>query len=48
MPVLRLHFLGTLDIRCDGQQLPKPPTAKSQSLLAYLVLHRHQIQPRSR
>jgi DNA-binding SARP family transcriptional activator/tetratricopeptide (TPR) repeat protein len=48
MPVLCLHFLGPLDIRCDDQQLPKPPTAKSQSLLAYLVLHRHQVQPRER
>ena len=48
MPVLCLHFLGMLDIRYDDQQLPKPPTAKSQSLLAYLVLHRHQIQPRDR
>ena len=48
MSVLCLHFLGTLDIRCDDQHLPKPPTAKSQSLLAYLVLHRHQVQPRER
>ena len=48
MPMLCLHFLGPLDIRCDDQQLPKPPTAKSQSLLAYLVLHRHQVQPRER
>ncbi|NIN69471.1 MAG: AAA family ATPase, partial [Anaerolineae bacterium] len=48
MPTLRLYFLGSLDIRYDGQQLPKPPTLKSQSLLAYLILHRDQPQPRDR
>lgn len=46
MPTLRLYFLGTLDIRHDGQQLPKPAMLKSQSLLAYLILHRN--RPRSR
>ena len=45
---LRLYLLGMLDIRCDGQPLPKPPTLKSQSLLAYLILHRDQPQPRER
>jgi DNA-binding SARP family transcriptional activator len=45
---LRLYFLGTLDIRYDDQPLPKLATLKSQSLLAYLVLHRHQPQPRER
>ena len=45
---LRLYFLGTLDIRYDDQPLPKPPTLKSQSLLAYLILHRHRPQPRER
>ncbi len=48
MSTLRLYFLGTLDIRYDDQQLPKPPTLKSQSLLAYLILHRHRPQPRDR
>lgn len=48
MSTLRLYFLGTLDIRYDGQELPKPPTLKSQSLLAYLILHRDQPQPRDR
>jgi ABC-type oligopeptide transport system substrate-binding subunit/DNA-binding SARP family transcriptional activator len=43
-----LYFLGTLDIRHDGQQLPKPATLKSQSLLAYLILHRHRPQSRDR
>jgi ABC-type oligopeptide transport system substrate-binding subunit/DNA-binding SARP family transcriptional activator len=45
---LRLYFLGPLDIRYDDQPLPKPPTLKSQSLLAYLILHRRQPQPRER
>ena len=48
MPTLRLRFLGTLDMRHDGQQLPKPATLKSQSLLAYLVLRRDHPQPRDR
>ncbi len=48
MPSLRLYFLGPLDIRSDDQELPKPPTLKSQSLLAYLVLHRGQAQLRDR
>jgi len=48
MPALRLFLLGPLDVRHDGQQLPKPPTLKSQSLLAYLALHRQRPQPRER
>ena len=48
MSTLRLYFLGTLDIRYDDQPLPKPATLKSQSLLAYLILHRHRPQPRDR
>ena len=48
MSTLRLYFLGPLDIRYDDQPLPKPPTLKSQSLLAYLILHRHRPQPRDR
>ena len=48
MPRLELFMLGTLDIRYDGQPVPKPPTLNSQSLLAYLVLHRDRPQPRER
>ena len=48
MSTLQLHFLGTLDIRYDNQPLRKPPTLKSQSLLAYLTLHRHRPQSRDR
>ncbi len=46
MPALRLFLLGPLDIQYDGRQLPRPPTVKSQSLLAYLALHRD--RPRAR
>jgi DNA-binding SARP family transcriptional activator len=45
---LALYFLGPLEIRSDRRQLPNPPTQKSQSLLAYLVCHRSQPQPRDR
>jgi ABC-type oligopeptide transport system substrate-binding subunit/DNA-binding SARP family transcriptional activator len=48
MPALQLFLLGALDVRYDNVPLSKPPTLKSQSLLAYLVLHRHQPQPRER
>jgi DNA-binding SARP family transcriptional activator len=47
VPTLRLYLLGPLDMRWDDQQLPKPPTLKAQSSLAYLVLHRDQPQRRS-
>jgi predicted ATPase/DNA-binding SARP family transcriptional activator len=45
---LQLYLLGPVDIRCGDRQLPRPPTQKSQSLLAYLVLHRSQPQSRER
>jgi ABC-type transport system substrate-binding protein/DNA-binding SARP family transcriptional activator len=48
MPTLRLSLLGPLEIRHDDRPLPRPPTLNAQSLLAYLVLHRHQPQPRER
>jgi DNA-binding SARP family transcriptional activator len=48
MRTLRLFLLGPLDMRYDDQKLPKPPTLKSQSLLAYLLLHRDQPQHRER
>ena len=44
--VVQFRFLGTFDLRCDGQALLKPPTQKSQSLLAYLVLKRKQTHLR--
>ncbi|MCL7455188.1 MAG: AAA family ATPase, partial [Anaerolineae bacterium] len=48
MASLRLYFLGPLDIRSGDRQLPRPPTQKSQSLLAYLALNRRRPQPRDR
>jgi DNA-binding SARP family transcriptional activator len=48
MPALRLFLLGPMDIHYDGQQLCKPPTLKSRSLLAYLILHRDRPQARER
>ncbi|MFN2231988.1 MAG: ABC transporter substrate-binding protein [Anaerolineae bacterium] len=48
MPTLRLSLLGPLEIHDGDQRLPKPPTLKSQSLLAYLALHRDRPQPRER
>lgn len=48
MATLQLYFLGPLKICSDGRQLSNPPTLKSQSLLAYLVLHCSQPQPRDR
>jgi ABC-type oligopeptide transport system substrate-binding subunit/DNA-binding SARP family transcriptional activator len=48
MSTAQVYALGPFEIRCDGQPLPKPPTLKSQSLLAYLLLHRDRPQPRDR
>ncbi len=48
MTILQIRLFGPLDIRSGDRQLPKPPTLKSQSLLAYLVLQRDQPQPRER
>jgi len=43
---VHFRFLGPLEISCGDRALSKPPTLKSQSLLAYLVLHRERPQPR--
>ena len=48
MPTLRFYLLGAMDILSEKQRLPKPSTLKSQSLLAYLVLHRDRPQSRDR
>lgn len=48
MTSLQLYFLGPLEIRYGDRELLKPPTLKSQSLLAYLALHRDQPQYRER
>jgi ABC-type oligopeptide transport system substrate-binding subunit/DNA-binding SARP family transcriptional activator len=46
MATLQVTLLGPMEIRFDGQQLRKPPTLKSRSLLAYLIMHRDRPQPR--
>ena len=48
MPALQLLLLGALELRCGTETLPKPPTQKSQALLAYLALHREMPQSRER
>ncbi|HEX6383387.1 MAG TPA: tetratricopeptide repeat protein [Anaerolineae bacterium] len=51
-PTVQLYYFGRFDILYQAgrqlEQLPKPPTQKSQSLLAYLVRHRQRPQPRER
>lgn len=46
MATLQLYLLGSLGMCYGNRELPKPPTLKSQSLLAYLVHHRRQPLPR--
>jgi ABC-type oligopeptide transport system substrate-binding subunit/DNA-binding SARP family transcriptional activator len=43
---IRFYFLGSFDLCDDHQALVKPPTQKSQSLLAYLILQRTRPQTR--
>ncbi len=45
-PVLRIGLLGTLDLRYRGAPLPPLESARTVSLLAYLLLHRQRAQPR--
>ena len=48
MSTLRLRLLGAFDIQYNDLALPKPPTLKSQSLLAYLICHRDRPQRRDK
>lgn len=48
MPTLQVFLLGAPDVRYDDAPVSKPPTVKSQSLVAYLIVHRRQPQPRER
>lgn len=48
MALLCLSFLGPLALFDEDQLLPLPATQKSQSLLAYLVMHCHRTQRRAR
>jgi len=45
---LRARLLGPMDLRLGDQQLPPLESARAESLLAYLLLHRHAPQPRQR
>jgi DNA-binding SARP family transcriptional activator len=47
-PALRARLLGTLDVRLGGDRLGPFESARLESLLAYLLLHRDAPQPRQR
>jgi DNA-binding SARP family transcriptional activator len=47
-PVLRARLLGPVDLRSGAQQLAPLESARAESLLAYLLLHRDAPQPRQR
>jgi DNA-binding SARP family transcriptional activator len=47
LPVLRARLLGPMDLKLGEQQLPLD-SARAESLLAYLLLHRDVPQPRQR
>jgi DNA-binding SARP family transcriptional activator/tetratricopeptide (TPR) repeat protein len=43
---LRVRLLGPVDLQLDNQPLPPLDSARAESLLAYLLLHRDAPQPR--
>jgi DNA-binding SARP family transcriptional activator len=45
---LRVRLLGQLDIRAGDTPVPPLDSARAESLLAYLLLHRDAAQPRQR
>ena len=45
-PVLRARLLGTVDLQLDDQPLAPLDSARAESLLACLLLHRDAPQPR--
>ena len=45
---LRVRLLGPVDLQLDDQPLPPLDSARAESLLAYLLLHRDAAQPRQR
>lgn len=47
-PVLRARLLGPIDLRFGERQVPPLDSARAESLLAYLLLHRDVAQPRQR
>jgi DNA-binding SARP family transcriptional activator len=46
--VLRVRLLGGVDLRLGDEPLPPLDSARVESLLAYLLLHRDAPQPRQR
>jgi DNA-binding SARP family transcriptional activator len=47
-PRLDIRVLGDLDLRLGGRRLPPLESARAESLLAYLLVHRDTPQPRER
>ena len=47
-PTLRVRLLGGLDIRLGEERVPPLDSARAESLLAYLLVHRDAPQPRQR
>jgi DNA-binding SARP family transcriptional activator len=47
-PGLRIRVFGELDLRHGEDALPAPESARAESLLAYLILHRDAPAPRER
>jgi DNA-binding SARP family transcriptional activator len=47
-PALRIRLLGELELRLEEAPLPPLESARAESLLAYLLLHRDAAQPRQR
>src|SRR4051794_20289928 len=43
---LRVHMLGALELRLGDERLPPLESARVESLLGYLLVHRHAPQPR--
>ena len=42
---LRVRLLGPVDLQLDNQPLPPLDSARAESLLAYLLLHRDALRP---
>ena len=47
-PALRARLLGPVGLQLDDRPLPPLDSARAESLLAYLLLHRDAPQPRQR
>src|SRR5439155_23527807 len=45
LPVLSVRLLGDLDLRLGDSPLPPLESARAESLLAFLLLHRNAAQP---